>query len=65
MFAKFMGGRPEDHTRLHLALWAILHGTITLLNSKTVHGAYARHLRESSMQVAKLMLEKERIYRST
>jgi AcrR family transcriptional regulator len=36
--AKRLGGSPEDHTRLALALWALLHGTVRLLLSKSAEG---------------------------
>jgi len=38
LLAKELGGAPEDHTQLALALWATLHGTTTLLLSKQITG---------------------------
>jgi AcrR family transcriptional regulator len=54
--AEFLGGSPEDHTELHLALWATLHGAIMLLNSKTVHGTHVRELKQSCLAAVKLIL---------
>ena len=33
--AEWIGGTPEDHSRLVLALWAAIHGTAMLLITKT------------------------------
>jgi AcrR family transcriptional regulator len=35
-FAEWLGGSPEDHSRLVLALWAQIAGTATLLISKAL-----------------------------
>jgi len=35
-FAEWLGGSPEDHSGLALALWAQIHGTAMLLISKAV-----------------------------
>ena len=37
--AKRLGGQPEDHTQLALALWALMHGSTMLLLSKSIPGA--------------------------
>jgi AcrR family transcriptional regulator len=34
--AKWLGGSPEEHTRLVLAIWTVVHGTALLLITKTV-----------------------------
>jgi AcrR family transcriptional regulator len=54
--AEWLGGSPEHHTQLHLALWGVLHGTVMLLNSKTVHGSHAGELRRSCAATVKLIL---------
>jgi AcrR family transcriptional regulator len=36
--AERLGGLPEDHTRRALAIWALMHGTTTLLLQKAVAG---------------------------
>jgi AcrR family transcriptional regulator len=43
--AEWLGGSPQDHTALVLALWALVHGTGTLLSSKTVPSTYEAELR--------------------
>lgn len=60
--AEALGGSPEDHTELHLALWATLHGAIMLLNSKTVHGTHVRELRKSCLAAVKLILRDRAIF---
>ncbi len=45
--AEWMGGSPEDYTELHLALWALTHGTAMLLISQTARDGLADQLRES------------------
>jgi AcrR family transcriptional regulator len=35
--AEKLGGAPDDHTRLALALWMLAHGTVMLLIGKTLH----------------------------
>jgi len=46
--AKRLGGSPEDHTRLALALWATLHGTVILLLSKSIPEGHEAELRAAS-----------------
>jgi AcrR family transcriptional regulator len=43
--AERLGGSPEDHTRLGLALWAMSHGTAMLLISKSIPDEHADELR--------------------
>jgi AcrR family transcriptional regulator len=43
--AERLGGSPEDHTRLSLALWAITHGTAMILISKAIPPEHASELR--------------------
>jgi len=43
--AERFGGRPEDHTRLMLALWALTHGTIMILTSKSLPPEHAPEFR--------------------
>jgi AcrR family transcriptional regulator len=40
-----LGGAPEDHTRLGLALWAVTHGTAMILISKAIPAEYVAELR--------------------
>jgi AcrR family transcriptional regulator len=55
--AKRLGGSPDDHTRLALALWATLHGTATLLLSKSIPEGHAAELREASRAAVKALIE--------
>lgn len=43
--AERVGGAPEDHTRLALAIWATLHGTATLLLSRGIPEGHESELR--------------------
>lgn len=43
--AERLGGSPEDHARLALALWAMAHGTAMLLISKSIPAEHADELR--------------------
>jgi AcrR family transcriptional regulator len=40
-----LGGSPDDYMRLSLAVWAILHGTVMLLITKTIPPTYAAEMR--------------------
>jgi AcrR family transcriptional regulator len=61
--AEFLGGSAADYTELHLALWAALHGTIMLLNSKTVHGSHVRELKQSCRDTVRLILREHARFR--
>jgi AcrR family transcriptional regulator len=43
--AQQFGGAPEDHTKLALAVWAVAHGTTTLLLSKALPEGHEPELR--------------------
>jgi AcrR family transcriptional regulator len=43
--AKQLGGSPEDHTQFALSLWALLHGTATLLLSGTIPSGHEAEFR--------------------
>ncbi len=43
--AKRLGGAPGDHTQMALAVWALVHGTTTLLLSKAVPEGHEEELR--------------------
>jgi AcrR family transcriptional regulator len=43
--AEWLGGVPEDHTSLVIALWSLMHGTAMLLISNTITLRYAAELR--------------------
>jgi AcrR family transcriptional regulator len=54
--AKRLGGSPEDHTRLALALWAMAHGTAVILLSRAIEGHEA-DLRSACRTAVKTMLD--------
>jgi hypothetical protein len=43
-FAEWLGGSPEDHARLVLALWTVVHGTAMLLITRAVPAEYEAEL---------------------
>lgn len=55
--AQRLGGTPDDHTRLALALWAMLHGTATLLLSKSIPEGHEADLRAASRAAVKALIE--------
>jgi AcrR family transcriptional regulator len=55
--AKRLGGSPDDHTRLALALWATLHGTATLLLSKSIPEGHEAELRSACRGAVKALIE--------
>jgi hypothetical protein len=55
--AKRLGGSPEDHTRLALALWATLHGTVELLLSKSIPEEHEAELRSACRTAVKILIE--------
>lgn len=57
--ATHLGGQPEDHTQLALALWATLHGTTALLLSKSIPGGHEQELRAACRVAVKTLLDGE------
>lgn len=55
--AKRLGGSQDDHTRLALALWAMLHGTASLLLSRSVPEEHAPELRSACRAAVKMLLQ--------
>ena len=55
--AKRLGGSPEDHTRLALALWATLHGTVRLLLSKSIPEEQEPELHSACRAAVKTLIE--------
>jgi AcrR family transcriptional regulator len=45
LLAKQLGGAPEDHTRLALTLWALVHGTVMMLLNKSIPEGHEGELR--------------------
>ena len=56
--AKQLGGKPEDYTELALELWALLHGTATLLVGKQIPEGHEEELRAASRVAVKAILER-------
>ena len=57
LLAKRVGGSPEDHTRSALAVWALLHGTTTLLLSKSIPEGHEEELRSACRTAVKTLIE--------
>ncbi|MGA1988654.1 MAG: TetR/AcrR family transcriptional regulator [Candidatus Sulfotelmatobacter sp.] len=55
--AKRLGGSAEDHTRLALALWALMHGNTMLLLSKSIPAGHEEELRAACREAVKSLLE--------
>lgn len=54
--AEWLGGTAEDHTDLVLGLWALVHGTGTLLSSKTVPVNHEGELRAAFADAVELLV---------
>jgi|SRR5271170_6690291 AcrR family transcriptional regulator len=52
-----LGGSPEDHTQLALAVWSALHGTTMLLLSKAIPEGHEEELRSACRSAVKAMIE--------
>lgn len=55
--AEWLGGAPEDHADLVLALWALAHGTASLLISKAVPLVHETNLRSVVDKAADLLVQ--------
>ena len=58
LLAKKLGGSPQDHTQLALAIWSELHGTTMLLLSKAIPEGHEEELRCSCRAAVKVLLER-------
>ena len=54
-----LGGSADDYTRLSLALWAVLHGTVMLLIRKTIPPHFAPEMRSVCRASVKALLHGE------
>jgi len=61
--AEWLGGAPEDHSRLILALLALIHGTAMLLISKTLHAKDQAELRAVFTASVELVVSNASTYR--
>jgi AcrR family transcriptional regulator len=55
--ARQLGGSPEDHTHLALAIWATVHGTTMLLLSKSIPSGHEEELRAACRAAVKALLQ--------
>jgi hypothetical protein len=55
-----LGGDPDRHTHLVLSLWAMLHGTATLLIGKTIMPQHAAEMREACRTSVEILLREDR-----
>jgi AcrR family transcriptional regulator len=62
VLAKRLGGSPQDHTRLALSIWALLHGTTMLLLSKSIPRAHAEDLRSACRSAVSRLLQQSAGY---
>ncbi len=56
--AERLGGAPEKHAALGLALWGLAHGTVMLLISKVVPPARAGELRAGCREAIAVLLQR-------
>jgi AcrR family transcriptional regulator len=54
--AERLGGSPEDHSRLSIALWALAHGTAMILISKSIPPEHAAELRSVFSSAVQTMI---------
>ncbi len=54
--AEQLGGDPEEHARLALALGALLHGTATMLLTEGVHEKVSRELRRTCNEACEALI---------
>lgn len=52
-----LGGRPDDHLQIALAMVALLHGTANFLHSEDVHAKIHRDFRHSCMAACEALLQ--------
>lgn len=57
LLAKRLGGAPEDHTQLALAIWSTLHGTTMLLLTKAIPSGHAEEMRSACRSAVKTLLD--------
>lgn len=55
--AEWLGGSPEEHTDLILVLWALAHGTASLLISRAVPSVHETDLRSVADRAAALLVQ--------
>lgn len=56
LLAKRLGGAPEDHTKMALAIWAMLHGTTMLLLARSIPEGHEEELRCACRTAVKMLI---------
>jgi len=56
LLAKRLGGAPENHTKLALAIWAMLHGTTMLLLAQSIPQGHEEQLRGACRAAVKALI---------
>jgi AcrR family transcriptional regulator len=57
LLAGRLGGAPEDHTQLALAMWSTLHGATMLLISKAIPPGHEEELRSAGRSAVRALLD--------
>ncbi|HET9406493.1 MAG TPA: TetR/AcrR family transcriptional regulator [Candidatus Sulfotelmatobacter sp.] len=60
--AQWLGGSPKDHVSLVLALWALIHGTASLLISKTVAPEHIKQMHSAFSAAVQTLLRESKIH---
>lgn len=61
LLARRLGGMPEDHTQLALALWGLVHGTCSLILSKAIPDGHETELRRACRAAIKALLDQAKV----
>lgn len=57
-----LGGKPEDHTHLGLAIWALLHGTSTMLISHAIPEGHEEELRAACRKAMNVLMQQSQTF---
>lgn len=57
LLARRLGGAPDDHSQLALAVWATLHGATMLLLSKAIPPGHEEEMRSACRSAVKALLD--------
>jgi AcrR family transcriptional regulator len=55
--ASELGGKPEDHARLAMALVALVHGTAIILRAEDIHERTSREIRAACLQACDVLIQ--------
>ena len=62
--AEWLGGTPEEHNRLVLASWCLVHGTAMLLITKTVPRGSEKEMRAGFARALETLSREEAVFRN-